>query len=150
MSGLSSPAASKMSTTVLDTSGDVPFFIGALVERARLRQPKEQERERARSESATLQQRRLREHTTDKEIFRMLVLRFGHELINAKNVEIAAVWDEVKPVYAHGAKAVRAGDPRPAPKLELRGTTVSFTNINAAGMSSSERGRSFVGPPLSP
>ena len=120
--------------------GPLPAYIGGVednspeeLERRRLLKEEWQKQELRRADAAALEQRLSREHTMDKELFGRLRLRHGQPFIDSINAEIAAVWREVRPVYAHNCKDGKAGQPRLMPQLELRGDTVSFHGFNVAG-----------------
>lgn len=120
--------------------GPLPAYIGGVVdnspeelERRRLLTETRQDQELRMADAAALRQRLSREHTMNKELFGRLRLRYGQALIDSINAEIAAVWCEVKPVFAHNCKDGKAGQSRLMPQLELRGDTVSFYGFNVAG-----------------
>jgi hypothetical protein len=120
--------------------GPTPSYVSGVIdnspeelERRRLAKVADEKYRRKREEEDALEKRLMREHITNKEIFGRLVERYGHDLIDAINTEISAVWGEVKPVFLHNMKGGVAGAPRPMPQLELRGTTVSFYGYNSAG-----------------
>ena len=119
-----------------DWDGPYPTYIAGVVDNSpevleRRRQYELEKKQR--EEAAALEKRLIDEHRMDKEVFGRLKLRYGPALIDAVNAEIAAVWSEVKPVYAHNCKDGKAGQPRLMPQLELRGDTVSFHGFNLAG-----------------
>ena len=120
--------------------GPLPAYFGGVednspeeLERRRLLKEERQKQALRRADAAALEQRLSREHTMDKELFGRLRLRYGQQFIDSINAEIAAVWREVRPVYAHNCKDGKAGQPRLMPQLELRGDTVSFHGFNVAG-----------------
>lgn len=120
--------------------GPLPAYLGGVVdnspeeiERRRLLKAERERDARRRVEQATTKERVTRDHRTDKEMFGRLLARYGQPLIDAINAEIAAVWDEVKPVFGHACKDGKAGQSRLMPQLELRGEVVSFHGFNASG-----------------
>lgn len=124
-------------------NGPLPAYMGGVednspeaIERRRLFEEKMQNQKRQRAEEEAMRKRLSREHTTDKELFGRLRVRFGQPFIDAINAEIAEVWREVQPVYSKNTKDGKdgkAGQPRLMPQLELRGETVSFHGFNLTG-----------------
>ncbi|NHZ38650.1 hypothetical protein [Massilia aquatica] len=120
--------------------GPLPAYVSGVFDNSqeaqahRLASQQREEQDRlAYIERQARQKSLLREHVRDKEFFGLLVKRDGPALIDALNTEIATIWQQNQPVFLHDCKQGKAGQLRPMPQLELRGTTVTIYGFNTLG-----------------
>lgn len=123
-----------------DWDGPLPAYVSGVFDNSpeahahRLASQQREEQDRlAYTERRAREKSLLREHVRDKEFFGLLVQRDGPALIDALNTEIEAIWQQNQPTFLHDCKQGKAGQLRPMPQLELRGTTVTIYGFNMLG-----------------
>ncbi|WP_296942276.1 hypothetical protein [uncultured Massilia sp.] len=124
--------------------GPLPAYMSGIednspeaVERRRLHTERQQSEAIRTVQAREMRERLSREHKMSRELFGRLRLQYGQMFIDSINAGIAAVWDEVKPVFSANSKDGKAGQPRLMPQLEMRGNTVYFHGFNLNGTTKS-------------